>query len=152
MLIKKKPQKTKLLIIAASLVILAAFVIASWQFLIPEGWSQDTIFDDGNMNMRVQFKVEPNEPTVGSLVLMAKVKDVSGFPMRVDHVHFALSKSGQLIDQEIEAEPVGGFKAAGNGMYTANVYIESPGVYEANLQVAHGTSSFKASWLIEVKQ
>jgi len=110
------------------------------------------VFDDGQMAMRVQFKVEPNPPTVGRLTLMARVKNNVGYPMPVGHVYFAISKDGQSVLETLEGDPVGNFQASGNGYYTVTAELQSPGSYQVNLQVEHQQSRFDSNWPLEVQQ
>ena len=141
----------KLLVAGAGLLIVVGLVIASLQLLTPKGWSKDVVFDDGRMEMLVQFKVEPDPPTAGSLALMVRVKNIAGYPMRVDHVHFTVSRNGQSASETLEGDRVGDFSASGKGYYTAAAELQSPGSYQVDLLVMHQQSRFNSIWPLEVK-
>ena len=141
-----------LLFACCGLLLVVGLVIVSLQLLGSEGWSKDIVFDDGRMEMRVQFKADPDPLTTGSLALMARVKNNAGYPMRVDHVHFDISRNGQSISETLEGDPVGNFSASGNGFYTATAELQSPGSYQVNLLVKHQQSSFNSNWPLAVKQ
>lgn len=141
----------KFLFVGAGLLLVVVLVIVSLQLLTSSGWSKDLVFDDGRMEMRVQFKAEADSPNAGSLVLMARVKNIAGFPMRVDHVHFNISRNGQSVSETLEGDPVGNFSASGNGFYTATAEVQSRGSYQVDLLVAHQQSSFNSNWPLEVK-
>ena len=142
----------KLLFAGAGLLLVVGLVIVSLQLLGSKGWSKDIVFDDGRMEMRVQFKAEPDPPTTGSLALMARVKNNAGYPMRVDHVHFNISRNGESVSETLEGDPVGSFSANGKGFYTATAELQSAGSYQVDLLVMHQQSSFNSSWPLEVKQ
>ena len=141
----------KLLFVGAGLLLVVGLAIVSLQLLSSKGWSKDLEFDDGRMGMLVQFKVEPDPPTIGRVDLMAKVKNPAGYPMAVDHVHFEINANGQRVSDTLEGDPVGNFSASGNGFYRATVGLPSAGSYEVGLLVKHRESSFNSNWPLEVK-
>ena len=141
----------KLLIIGVGLVLVGGLVTVSMQLLTSSGWSKDVVFDDGRMKMRVQFKVEPDPPTTGSLALMARVKNNAGYPMRVDHVHFTVSGNGQSVSETLEGDPIGTFSATGNGLCEATAELQTPGSYQVELLVIHQQSKFSSNWPLEVQ-
>ena len=149
----RKPSRVKILLfIGAGLLLMTALFVVSLQLLTPQGWSQDVASDDGRMNLRVQFKAEPDQPEVGMQTLLLRVKDVAGFPMRVDHVHFTISKNGQNVAGPMEGEPVGNFKATGDGYFTAQAELMSSGVYQVDVLVQHNQSSFNYTRPHEVER
>ena len=148
---KRPSRKGKYLLIGGVVGLLAGLAIASVLMLSPKGWSKDVTFDDGRMVIKVQFKADPDPPTVGIQTLMARVKDVAGYPMRVDHVHFTVNNDGQVLAQELEGEAVGTFSATGDGFYRTNAELPSPGSYSVDLLVRHNQSSFNSGWTLDVK-
>lgn len=149
--VKKSPRWRRFILIGGVVALLIVLAVASIPLLSPNGWSKDMVFDDGRMAMRVQFKTEPDVPVLGTQVLFAKVKGVTGFTMLVDHVHFTVTKDGETLVEALEAEPVGEFATAGVGFYRASVQLPSAGSYSVDLSVQHNQSQFNTTWSLEVR-
>lgn len=140
-----------MLFVGAGLVLVVGLVITVVRLLSTEGWSKDVVFDDGQMGMRMQFKVEPDPSRSGAITLMARVKELVGYPMRIDHVHFAISQNGQNVRETMEGDPFGNFIPAGDGYYATSTELPSPEDYQVDLLVQHNQSSFKSTWPLESK-
>ncbi len=102
------------------------------------------------MPVRVQLKVEPNPPAIGMVTMKVKVKNLAGYPMRIEHVHLSVTKDGQQVVNGLEGLPVGDFKAVGDGFYTAELELAAPGLYQLSIDLRHQFTSYTVRRDIQV--
>lgn len=146
------------LILGGFLLLLVAIGAVSLQLLTPQGWSKDVVLEDGQAKVLVQFKAESDGSATQSRTLMARVKDVGGFPVRVEQLYFTVRKDGRVLAESLEGEPVGNFMAAGDGYYTSRVDLPSQGSYQVdlllegiNLGIYKYDSRLQTSWPLAIE-
>jgi hypothetical protein len=140
----------KPLYVVAGLLTVVGIILVMLQTLDQDGWSKDKTFDDGQMAILVQFKVNPNPTTPGSLTVMARVKNTVGYSLPVDYAHFTVSMNGERVIEALEGDRIGEFSSVGTGFYQATLELESSGDYEVEFLVMHGQSRFATNWPLTV--
>lgn len=148
---RKFLRKGILLPLGAAVLLVVVVGVASLQLLTPKGWSRDVVFDDGQMKMRVQHKLELDPTTAGKVNLMVKVKDAGGYLMRVDHVHFTVTEGGEKVVDGLEGEPTGTFKIGSDSFYLISLEVVLVKAYQVAVEIAHQQSSFNLTFPFKVK-
>jgi len=103
------------------------------------------------MDVRLQYNAISDPGSSNSWQLLFRVKTISGLAMRVDHVHYTVTRKGEAAAPFKEASPVGLFPTSpvdggGDGYYQGATSLPNPGEYEVRLEVQDGSDKFAATW------